>query len=81
MTYETITLAIENQIATITLNKPERLNACSLDMADEISDALDRLDDARVLVIKGEGGRSARAPIWPRGVIVRSPAGRAATSR
>ena len=55
MTYETITLAIDSQIATITLNKPERLNACSLDMADEISDALDRLEDARVLVIKGEG--------------------------
>lgn len=55
MTYETITLSIENQIATITLNRPERLNACSLNMADEISDALDRLEDARVLVITGAG--------------------------
>lgn len=55
MTYETITLTVENQIATIVLNRPERLNACSLDMADEISDALDRLGDARVLVIRGEG--------------------------
>jgi 2-(1,2-epoxy-1,2-dihydrophenyl)acetyl-CoA isomerase len=55
MTYETITLDIRDQIATITLNRPERLNACSLDMADEISDALDRLDDARVLVITGAG--------------------------
>jgi 2-(1,2-epoxy-1,2-dihydrophenyl)acetyl-CoA isomerase len=55
MTYETITLTTENQVAKITLNRPERLNACSLDMADEISDALDRLEDARVLVIKGEG--------------------------
>ncbi len=55
MTYETIILDITNQIATITLNKPERLNACSLNMADEISDALDRLEDARVLVITGAG--------------------------
>jgi 2-(1,2-epoxy-1,2-dihydrophenyl)acetyl-CoA isomerase len=55
MTYETISLDIRDQIATITLNRPERLNACSLDMADEISDALDRLDDARVLVITGAG--------------------------
>lgn len=55
MTYETITLAIENQIATITLNRPERLNACPPGMADEISDALGRLGDARVLVLKGEG--------------------------
>jgi 2-(1,2-epoxy-1,2-dihydrophenyl)acetyl-CoA isomerase len=55
MTYETITLSVENQVATITLNRPERLNACSLDMADEISDALDRLGDARVLVLTGAG--------------------------
>lgn len=55
MTYETITLAIENQIATITLNRPERLNACPPDMADEISHALIHLGDARVLVIRGEG--------------------------
>lgn len=55
MTYETITLDVADQIATITLNRPDRLNACSLDMADDISDALDRLDDARVLVIKGAG--------------------------
>ena len=55
MSYETIALTIANQIATITLNRPERLNACSLDMADEISDALDRLEDARVLVLTGAG--------------------------
>ncbi len=55
MTYETITLGIENQIATITLNRPERLNACPPHMADEISDALLRLEDARVLVITGAG--------------------------
>ena len=55
MTYETITLGIANQIATITLNRPERLNACPPNMADEISHAVDNLDDARVLVIRGEG--------------------------
>ena len=55
MPYETITLTIADQIATITLDRPERLNACSLDMADEISDALDRLEDARVLVLTGAG--------------------------
>jgi 2-(1,2-epoxy-1,2-dihydrophenyl)acetyl-CoA isomerase len=55
MTYETITLTIENQIATITLNRPERLNACSPHGADEISHALINLEDARVLVLRGEG--------------------------
>jgi 2-(1,2-epoxy-1,2-dihydrophenyl)acetyl-CoA isomerase len=55
VSYETITLSVENQIATITLNRPERLNACSLEMADDISDALDQLGDARVLVLTGAG--------------------------
>ena len=47
MTYETIKLDIADQIATITLNVPERLNACSLPMAGEINDALDRLSSQR----------------------------------
>lgn len=55
MNFNTIKLTVENQVATITFNRPERLNACSLDMAEDISDALDHLGDARVLVLKGEG--------------------------
>ena len=55
MTYETITLDIAENIATITLNRPERLNAMPPQMADEISDALDNLDGARALLITGEG--------------------------
>jgi len=55
MSYETITLDVADQVATITLNRPDRLNACSLGMADDISAALDQLGDARVLVLKGAG--------------------------
>jgi 2-(1,2-epoxy-1,2-dihydrophenyl)acetyl-CoA isomerase len=55
MTYETITFAIHDNIATITLNRPERLNAMPPQMADEIADALDHLDGARALLITGEG--------------------------
>jgi 2-(1,2-epoxy-1,2-dihydrophenyl)acetyl-CoA isomerase len=55
MTYETITFAIADNIATITLNRPERLNAMPPQMADEIADALDHLDSARALLITGEG--------------------------
>ena len=55
MTYETITFAIADNIATITLNRPERLNAMPPQMADEIADALDHLDGARALVITGAG--------------------------
>ena len=55
MTYETIRLNIADNIATITLNRPERLNAMGPQMADEISEALDSLDGARVVLITGEG--------------------------
>lgn len=55
MTYETILFTVQNQIATITLNRPERLNAAPPQMADEICDALLNLGDARVLVITGAG--------------------------
>jgi 2-(1,2-epoxy-1,2-dihydrophenyl)acetyl-CoA isomerase len=55
MTYETIKFAVADSIATITLNRPERLNAMPPRMADEISDAVDNLDGARVLLITGEG--------------------------
>lgn len=55
MTYETITFAIADNIATITLNRPDRLNAMPPQMADEISDALDHLDGARALLITGAG--------------------------
>ena len=53
--FKTIKLDIADQVATITLNVPERLNACSLDMADELFTALDLLGDARAVIITGEG--------------------------
>jgi 2-(1,2-epoxy-1,2-dihydrophenyl)acetyl-CoA isomerase len=55
VTYETITLSIADHIATMTLNRPERLNAMPPQMGDEISHALDNLGDARVLLITGAG--------------------------
>jgi len=55
MAFELIKLDIADKIATITLNSPSRLNAMSPQMAIEINDALGMLDDARALVITGEG--------------------------
>ena len=55
MTYETITVDIADNIATLTLNRPERMNACSLDMAGEINDAVSTLQGARCLIITGTG--------------------------
>ena len=55
MTYETITVDTADNIATITLNRPERMNACSLDMAGEINDALSTMQGVRALIITGAG--------------------------
>jgi len=58
MKYETIILELEDQIATITLNRPEKLNAENNKMADELVDvfqAVDRMEEARVVVITGAG--------------------------
>ncbi|GAC1407592.1 MAG: enoyl-CoA hydratase/isomerase [Novosphingobium sp.] len=55
MSYETITVEGSDQIATITLNRPERMKACSLDMAGEINDAISMLEGARCLIITGAG--------------------------
>jgi len=56
MTYQTIILDVTDRVATITLNCPERMNACSLEMAGEINDAVSNgLGDARCLVLTGAG--------------------------
>jgi 2-(1,2-epoxy-1,2-dihydrophenyl)acetyl-CoA isomerase len=53
--YETIKLEREGAVAILTLNRPERLNACPPAMADEIFAAIRDLGDARALLIRGEG--------------------------
>jgi len=56
--YETIILEIEDRIATITLNRPEVLNASSAKMREELPDAINVVGydkDVRVVVITGAG--------------------------
>ena len=48
----------EPGIGHLILNRPERLNALSLSMADEIHELLDEMnerDDIRVIIISGAG--------------------------
>jgi 2-(1,2-epoxy-1,2-dihydrophenyl)acetyl-CoA isomerase len=58
MTYESIQFTIDNGIAVLTLNRPERLNSFTQAMHREVRDALERLQadkSARVLVLTGAG--------------------------
>jgi enoyl-CoA hydratase/carnithine racemase len=45
MTYETIRYEVEDRIATITFNRPERLNAVNEQMIHELNDAYTRAED------------------------------------
>ncbi len=58
MAYKTLLVDIKDRIAKITLNRPEKRNAYSPQMADDFAQALEDLrynDDAGVLVITGAG--------------------------
>ncbi|HEX8571543.1 MAG TPA: 2-(1,2-epoxy-1,2-dihydrophenyl)acetyl-CoA isomerase PaaG [Allosphingosinicella sp.] len=55
MSYRTIGFSIEGAIARLTLNRPDRLNSFTVEMHEEVADALARLEGARVLVLTGAG--------------------------
>jgi 2-(1,2-epoxy-1,2-dihydrophenyl)acetyl-CoA isomerase len=55
MTYDTIILTQADHVARITLNRPDRLNSFTRQMHGELSDALHRASDARVIVLTGAG--------------------------
>jgi 2-(1,2-epoxy-1,2-dihydrophenyl)acetyl-CoA isomerase len=58
MNYENILFSIENGIARLTLNRPDKLNSFTTEMHAEVRSALDRVqedDTARVLVLTGAG--------------------------
>jgi enoyl-CoA hydratase/carnithine racemase len=58
MDYEQITAALADGVLTVTLNRPERLNAWTPTMGNELIDAFDRADaddDVRVVVLTGSG--------------------------
>ena len=58
MSYDTIIYEVEDGILTLTLNRPEILNAFNREMLSEMLDAFDRADadDAvRVIIVTGAG--------------------------
>jgi enoyl-CoA hydratase/carnithine racemase len=61
MDYSQIMYDVSDSIATITLNRPERMNAFTDVMMREVIDAFDRVDaddDVRVAIVTGAGDRA-----------------------
>lgn len=77
MQYNTLQVTTESFVTTITLNRPDRLNALTLEMADELYDclhSLDQADDTRAIVITGAGrGFCAGADLNPPAVDTPRP--------
>src|SRR4051794_8686979 len=58
MPYDTILLDVSERVATVTLNRPEQMNAFTVRMMREMIDAFDRIDaddDVRAVVVTGAG--------------------------
>ena len=58
MSYEFVLLSRDNGVGTLTLNRPDKLNAFAGTMRQELADALDELEQdksVRVIVITGAG--------------------------
>ncbi len=58
MSYNTVLFAVEGKVATLTFNRPEKLNALNPEMIGEIADVLDKVakdPKIRVLIMTGQG--------------------------
>lgn len=57
MNYNTVQLAYEGRVATLTLNRPDKRNAISFELIDDLLRALDEVSksDAIVLILTGAG--------------------------
>ena len=57
MSFETILVSEQQGVATLTLNRPDKRNAISFDLVEELLRALDEIEksDAQVLIITGAG--------------------------
>ena len=56
--FKTIKFAIDNRVATITLNRPDEANGLNQDMANELNEAAikcDNNDDIKAVIITAQG--------------------------
>jgi enoyl-CoA hydratase len=60
-TFDAIDYHVDDRVAIITLNRPQRLNAMSVQLCNELKEAIQEVDDddnARVVILKGAGGKA-----------------------
>jgi enoyl-CoA hydratase/carnithine racemase len=58
MSEKTVLYDVSNQVATITLNRPDRMNALTRQVEDELAEAMTRADESdeiRVIILTGAG--------------------------
>ena len=56
MTYKTIIYEVEDGVLTLTLNRPDKLNAFNADMMNEMIDAFDKADSddsVKAIIVTG----------------------------
>ncbi len=62
--YDTLNVAVENRVGHVEIDRQHRMNAINGELLDELSDAIDRLDDdddVRALLLSGAGDRAFSA--------------------
>ena len=60
-------LDIEGPVTTITLNRPDAMNAMTVEMIEQFVGAVDRIDaddDVRCVIVTGAGRQFSRVPTW-----------------
>ena len=61
MNYQNLLYSVDDRVATVTLNRPERHNALSTALVDEIMAAMtqaDRDPEVRIVILAGAGGKA-----------------------
>jgi enoyl-CoA hydratase/carnithine racemase len=64
LSYQTLTLTIDDRVASLTLNRPHRMNAISEQLLEEFKQAIaaiDKDDEVRVVIVSGAGGKAFSA--------------------
>ncbi|PIC57440.1 hypothetical protein CSV80_09175 [Sporosarcina sp. P12(2017)] len=76
--YKTVLYKVENNIATITLNRPNKLNAVTEQMTEDVWDALDQSEkdsNVKVVILAGAGGNFSAGADLKESMDLPSPIG------